>query len=143
MRINYLLFNFIVIFLISTVSYSKPLEEEQTPLFRSEDIYKVLTWVNFDLDNDPEVIVETDNYIHKINMTTHCTLISHKRDKHIFVGVKGRAYFLLLNDDLWEIYIVFVGKREMATTKLWRAMMLDFYKYGGKKLEEKEYAEVY
>jgi hypothetical protein len=149
--VNYLLFNFVAIFLISTVSYadipfcsfSERWEKEQMPLFRSQDLNEILIWLNFDIDNDPEAIVETDNYIHKINMSSHCTLISHKGNDHIFVGVRDIAYFLLLNDKTWNVYIVFVGKREMAITKLWRAMMLDFYKWGDKKLEEKEYVEVY
>lgn len=101
--------------------------EQQEPLFQSKDLNIILEWVQFDTQQEITCVIETDNYIHKINTDTFCAIISHKKDNHKFVKVRKSAYFLLLKDDIWSVYIVMQDDVDSPITKLCDLMLIEFY----------------
>lgn len=131
------------LFTLTVPSYASSLEQEEPPLFVAEDLQYVLEHLGFDLDIEPEAIIETDIYIHLISETAHCTVISHKVDEHKFLGLRDNAWFTIHIGNNWIVYRVPLENKDSAITQLWRLMMLDFYKHAQDGEEPQEYIQTF
>lgn len=111
------------------IAHSSDLEQDK-PLFQSDDLATVLIWTGIDITKEITHIVETDNYIHKINPDLHFTTISHKVEDYKFIGVDRLALYILLRDGIWSVYNVPFDDQYNPITKLYHSMLVEFYKTG-------------
>ncbi len=111
------------------IAYSSELEQEK-PLFQSDDLATVLIWTGIDITKEITHIVETDNYIHKINSDLHFTTISHKVEDYKFIGVDRMALYISLRKGIWSVYNVPFDDQYNPITKLYHSMLVEFYKTG-------------
>lgn len=135
---NRVILSFVVVCAIFTLSivspngetaYSSELKRDK-PLFQSDDLATVLIWAGIDINKEVTHMIETDNYIHKINPDLHFTTISHKTEDYKFVGVNMMALYIPLRNGIWSVYNVPFEDQYNPITMLYRAMLVEFYKTG-------------
>lgn len=104
--------------------------KQAKPLFQSNDLATILIWTGIDITKEITHIVETDNYIHRINPDLHFTTISHKTEDYKFIGVDRLALYIFLRDGIWSVYNVPFDDQYNPITKLYHSMLVEFYKTG-------------
>ena len=109
------------------IAYSSELKQDK-PLFQSDDLATVLIWTGLDINKEITHVIETTNYIHKINPDLHFTTISHKIEDYKFIGVDRMALYISLRDGIWSVYNVPLEDQYNPITKLYHAMLVEFYK---------------
>ena len=135
--INRVMLSFVIVCLVSVLSHASELRQDR-PLFQSDDLATVLIWTGLDINKKITHVVETDNYIHKINPDLHFTTISHKTEDYKFVGVDRMALYIVLRGGIWSVYNVPFEDQYNPITKLYHAMLVEFYKTGEELLKEPE-----
>lgn len=125
--INRVMLSFVMVCVISVLSHASELRQDK-PLFQSDDLATVLTWTGLDIKKKITHVVETTNYIHKINPDLHFTTISHKTEDYKFVGVDRMALYIVLRKGIWSVYNVPFEDQYNPITKLYHAMLVEFYK---------------
>ena len=104
--------------------YSK----QDKPIFQSSDLATVLIWTGLDITKEITHVIETTNYIHKINPDLHFTTISHKTEAYKFIGVDMMALYIVLRNGVWSVYNVPFDDQYNYITKLYHSMLIEFYK---------------
>lgn len=117
--------------------------KQDKPLFQSDDLATVLIWTGIDITKEITHMVETTNYIHKINPDLHFTTISHKNENYKFIGVDMMALYISLRNGIWSVYNVPFEDQYNPITKLYHAMLIEFYATGKELLEQPESSNVW
>lgn len=104
--------------------------EQQKPLFQSDNEAAILELAGIDLKSRVTSVIETDNYIHKINGNLHYAIITHKIEHHKFVMVERLTLYITLRNGIWSAYNIPWEDQYNPITKLFRSTMIEYYKTG-------------